>query len=121
MSSVASRVVTKPRQGVYWCLTLPLAAAGDHFDKRTLESFSPDLVWLKGQCEVGTTTGYHHWQMVCSFSKKKSLRQVKEIFGDQVHAELCRSAAADAYVWKDDTAIVESRFEKGLNLYDFNT
>lgn len=119
-SSVAARVITAPRQGCYWLLTIPVGSIGD-MKTMTLAEFHPDLIWLKGQEEIGTTTGYHHWQVVACFRIKKTLKQVKEIFGVQSHAELCKSAAADQYVHKDDTSVPGSRFEKGLNFYDYNT
>jgi hypothetical protein len=62
--------------------------------------------------EQGSETGYNHWQFVFATSKKKSLAQIREIFGGQGHFELTRSRAADDYVWKDDTSLGE-RFELG--------
>jgi len=41
------------------------------------------------------------------------LRGLKALFCDSAHCELSRSVAADAYVWKDDTAIEGTRFELG--------
>lgn len=47
------------------------------------------------------------------FSRSVRLSAVKLVFGSECHAELSRSAAADEYVWKDSTAIRETRFELG--------
>lgn len=95
------------RQGVFWLLTIPSA------DWQQPNSLPDWLHWLKGQRECGETTGYEHWQIICAFAKKVSLRQVKEKFGTTCHAELTRSEAAGRYVWKDDTAIPDTRFELG--------
>lgn len=70
------------------------------------------VCWSKGQLEKGAG-GYLHWQIICCFSRKVRLGAVKEVYGSQAHAELSRSAAADAYVHKEDTAVVGTRFELG--------
>lgn len=91
-------------QGRYWLLTVPE------------NEFTPILpvgvTYIKGQLEVAPTTGYRHWQIVACFEKKVSLRPVRALFGE-FHAELTRSSAAIAYVWKDDTAVPNTRFEFG--------
>jgi len=56
--------------------------------------------------------GFLHWQVIAAFPKNVRLSAVTAIFGP-FHAELTRSAAADAYVWKDDTAVANTRFELG--------
>lgn len=92
-------------QARYWLLTLPY------------ENFTPYLPpncsYIKGQLEEGSNTGYMHWQLVVYFSKKQTLHYVKLIFGDSVHAEATKSAAAEEYVWKEDTAVPGTRFELG--------
>jgi len=92
-------------QARYWLLTIPQ------------ENFTPYLpngiVYIKGQLELGDTTGFLHWQLLATFDKKTRLRGVKNIFGDRCHAEPSRSEAADEYVWKDDTAVQGTRFELG--------
>lgn len=72
-----------------------------------------DVVWIKGQLEEGSGTGYRHYQCLVALAKKGSLATVTRIFGRGIHAELSRSAAADSYVWKDETRIGE-RFEFGV-------
>lgn len=73
-----------------------------------------DLLWIKGQQEIGTsTTNYRHWQIIVGFSKKKTLAQVKESFCDTAHCEVTRSKAADSYVWKEESAVPGTRFELG--------
>lgn len=92
-------------QGKYWILTIPQ------------HQFTPYLPagceWIRGQLEIGGDTQYVHWQLVVGFKRKLRLGGVKRIFGDSAHAELTRSAAAEDYVWKDDTAVANTRFELG--------
>lgn len=54
-----------------------------------------------------------HWQIIIIMAQKTTLVSIKRIFGDPAHAEPSRSEAADAYVWKEDTAIAGTRFEIG--------
>jgi len=92
------------RQGLYWILTIP-----HHF-------FTPypipDAVWSRGQLEIGEG-GFCHWQLVVGFAKKKSLASLRSLFGQECHAELTRSAAADEYVWKEETRVQGTQFEFG--------
>lgn len=67
---------------------------------------------MRGQLECGSTTGYRHWQVVVYFRLKATLRKVKAYY-PTCHAEISRSDAARAYVWKDDTAVPDTRFELG--------
>lgn len=97
-----------PSQGRYWLLTIPK------------EDFQPDqfsnderLTAIIGQLEVAPTTGYEHWQLCVCFPKKLRLRGVQAIFGQRCHAELSRSAAAQAYCCKEETAIEGTRFSFG--------
>lgn len=99
--------LTCRRQGRYWLLTLPREAWC------VPETCPAGVAYLKGQAEVGETTGYEHWQVLAVFVRKSSLRQVKLVFGEACHAELTRSDAADAYVWKEETAVSDTRFELG--------
>lgn len=92
-------------QAKYWMLTIPY---------QCFLPFLPKAVaYIKGQIEVGGTTGYLHWQILCVFEKKVRLRAVKQTFGDSVHAEPSKSAAAGQYVWKEETAVAGTRFELG--------
>lgn len=92
-------------QAKIWLLTIPK------------ENFTPHLpesaVYIRGQAEVGAETGYQHWQVLVFFHNAKRLRHVKSVFGRECHAEPSKSAAADQYVWKDDTAVPDTRFEFG--------
>lgn len=92
-------------QGLYWLLTIP------HAD--FLPYLPPNCAYIAGQLESGTTGGYLHWQLLVAFATKVRLAAVKKTFGTSCHAELSRSSAARDYVWKDDTAIIGTRFELG--------
>lgn len=92
-------------QARYWILTIP------HYDFTPF--LPPNVKYIKGQLEQGNDTGYLHWQLIIHFAEKKTLHYVKMIFGDGVHADPTKSKAAEDYVWKDDTAIIGTRFELG--------
>lgn len=92
-------------QGLYWILTIP------HAD--FLPYQPPTVAYIAGQLERGAESGYLHWQILVAFKNKVRLAAVKKLFGQSVHAELSRSAAARDYVWKDETAVAGTRFELG--------
>lgn len=58
------------------------------------------------------TGGYLHWQVVVCFKSKSRLGCVRTTFGPY-HAEPTKSPAAKEYVWKDQTAVLGTRFELG--------
>lgn len=89
------------KQARFWLLTIP------HAD--FLPYKPPTVSYIRGQLERGGRTGYEHWQLCVAFNTKYRLRHVKQIFGESCHAEPSRSEAARQYVWKDDTAIRETR------------
>lgn len=82
------------RQARYWILTIPRAD--------WVPALPEGVTYLVGQPERGET-GYEHWQIMAAFSSKKSLGQVKAIFGRTAHCEPTRSDAARAYVNKEAT------------------
>lgn len=91
-------------QGVYWLLTVP---------QHLYTPYLPDAcAYIAGQLESGASTGFLHWQLLVVFKRSVRLAAVRKTFGP-VHAELSRSAAADDYVWKDDTAVPNTRFSLG--------
>jgi len=94
------------RQAKYWLLTIP----GEEWQPHLPES----CAFIKGQREVGHETAYDHWQVLVIFKSKIRLRGVKSVFGPRVHCEPTRSAAADAYVWKEETRVAGSQFELGI-------
>jgi len=93
-------------QARYWILTIR------HDDWSVPEELPPPLVYVKGQTEEGEG-GYVHWQLLAIFSKKVTLRVCKSCFANSAFAEPTRSAAAEDYVWKDDTYVDGTRFEVG--------
>lgn len=93
------------RQGVYWLLTIP--------SHEWIPSLPDKCAYIKGQAEIGSTTGFAHWQVLAIFIQKASLATVKSIFGRTTHAELSRSEAATEYVWKEDTRVAGTQFEFG--------
>lgn len=111
----------------YWILTIP------HQNFEEPSELPQGVQWIKGQLERGhgrpqsqegegrgvspgrpstEEDGYLHWQVCVSFPKAVTLTYLKRIFGQQCHAEGTRSAAAEEYVWKDDTSMGH-RFELG--------
>ena len=93
------------RQGIYWILTVPFA------DLPTPTSLPESCSWFRGQLEVGEG-GFRHWQILVAFRRKSSLSAVKSLW-PTAHAELTRSDAAVAYVWKESTRVSGTQFEFG--------
>lgn len=95
------------RQGRYWFGTIP--------HQNFTPYLPPGVTWIKGQLEKGENTGYYHWQFVCAFEKKVSIRGFREVFGQGMHGELTISEeGSEEYVWKDETCVDPStRFELG--------
>ncbi|AJP36341.1 replication-associated protein [Avon-Heathcote Estuary associated circular virus 3] len=91
-------------QARFWILTIR------HAD--FLPYLPPTVDYLRGQLERGDG-GFLHWQLVVHFARKVRLGGVKGIFGDSTHAEPTRSDAAREYVWKEDSAVPNTRFELG--------
>ena len=98
-------------QGKYWILTdfntdtvYDISSVPELAN--TADSFwnSKNICWSKGQLELCPTTERLHWQFVVCFNKKVRLGGVKTVLGQQVHAELSKSDAANAYVHKPDTS-----------------
>jgi len=102
-----SRGTSRRRQGIFWLLTIPRVSYTPPTE------CPPGISWIKGQAEIGEETNYEHWQIIVAFATKQSLPGVKRQFGPGCHAELTRSTAAEAYVWKDDTSVAGTRFELG--------
>lgn len=91
------------QQAKYWILTIP------HHE--FLPYLPPQCLYLRGQLELGDS-GFLHWQLVTCFQRKVRLTAVRNVFGP-FHAEPTKSDAALEYVWKDETAIPDTRFELG--------
>lgn len=99
------------KQGVFWILTIPY----QHF----VPYLPPQCRYVKGQLEQGSG-GYLHWQCLVGMQRKSTLRQVKEVFGPECHAELTRSSASNEYVWKEDTRVQGTQFELGALPFERN-
>lgn len=106
-----------PDQARYWLLTIPANAYQPPAQEEDLPN---NVVFLRGQRELGANTNYEHWQLVVAFKRAVRLAAVKAIFSNQCHAEPSRSAAANEYVLKDDTAIPGTRFEMGSKPFQRN-
>lgn len=92
------------RQGLIWMLTIP--------SHEYVPYLPPGTRYVKGQLEQGEG-GFIHWQILVHFARKQSLRSVRSVYGP-FHAELSRSAAAEDYVWKEDTRVEGTQFELGV-------
>lgn len=92
------------QQGIYWMLTIP------HYGFTPY--LPPNVAYIRGQLEIGQG-GFLHWQLMVTYSEKKSLHAVREMFGTNAHCELTRSKSASAYVWKDETRVEGTKFELG--------
>lgn len=93
------------QQGIYWLLTIPHASFTPYLP--------PGVAYIKGQLELSNETQFLHWQILVACNTKCRLAAVKRIFGEQVHAELTKSSAANDYVWKEDTRVDGTQFELG--------
>jgi len=93
-------------QAKYYLLTIP------HELWSVPEELPDGIEYLKGQAEIGES-GYRHWQVLVSFTTKKTLTAAKKFFPAETHLEPTKSKAADDYVWKDETSVEGSRFEMG--------
>lgn len=102
---LASVPASSRRQGIWWMLTIPQLGFVPHLPG--------NCQYICGQLEIGEETNYVHWQVVCAFKSKQSINGVKRVFGESIHAELTRTEAALGYVWKEETAVPDTRFEFG--------
>lgn len=91
-------------KAVYWILTIP------HAD--FLPFLPQQCNYIRGQLELAQS-GFLHWQIIIILKQQSRLAAVKAIFGQTTHAEPTRSSAAEQYVWKDDTAVPNTKFELG--------
>ena len=89
-------------------------------------AFLPDgLIWMRGQLELARE-GLLHWQFVICLSDRRRSSFVRDLY-KSAHVESTKSAAANDYVWKDDTSVSDSRFEIGAapakrnSISDWNT
>lgn len=99
------------KQGRYWIGTINV----EHGEWNPPTVLPNNVVWLRGQQERGELEGRLHWQLFAAFNKKVRLASVKAVCGNG-HWEPSRSSAAEAYVFKEDTAIPGTRY-----YFNFNT
>lgn len=92
------------QNAAWWIVTIP--------KEDWVPSLPRGVKYIKGQLEKGEETGYLHWQAVVCLIKKQRLSGAKKLFPNSSHLEPTRSAAANEYVWKDETSQGE-RFEFG--------
>lgn len=105
----------KYEQGRWWSVT-------EFSEEWSPPSRLPEGVcFIAGQRELAPSTGRSHWQCVVHFSKKTRRRGVVALFSQSAHAELSRSAAADIYVEKEDTAVSGTRFRLGEPVLNRNS
>lgn len=100
-----------PRQGIFWLLTIP----GHEYTVW----LPPGCEWIRGQLECGDG-GFIHWQILVALTTKGSLATIRGLFGPY-HAELSRSDAAAAYVWKLETRVEGTQFELGSRPFRRNS
>ena len=103
-NQTGNEMVAKPQLGRYWIGTL--------YEFEQPLALPPGALWFKGQQEICPTTARVHLQVCGGFDRNVRLATVKRVLGSG-HWELCRSAAADAYVWKQDTRVEGTQFEFG--------
>lgn len=97
--------VTVPVNARYWIGT----TREDNF---LLPSPLPSyLTYARGQLEAGHDSGYLHYQWIAVFAKPQRLSAVRKYFPG--HWEPTKSAAANKYVFKQDTAVEGTQFELG--------
>jgi len=90
-------------QGRIWIATVP--------KEQWTPSLPPQCNYIRGQLERGAS-GFEHWQFVVYFKRHVRLAAVKKVFPVGAHYELTVCAAAEQYVFKEDTRIGE-QFEYG--------
>lgn len=95
----------KPAQARYWIATIPDSG----FDPTKLPA---GCIYIRGQLETGAETSFVHWQLLVVTERKRRLAWLRDTFGPY-HFEPTRSAAANDYVWKEDTRVAGSQFELG--------
>lgn len=97
---------TAPKK--FWIATLSA-----EFSANPPQYKSPPMIWMKGQLEKGENTHFTHWQFVFALNKPQRLSYVSKLL-PHAHLEPTRSAAANEYVFKDETCVdIDTRFEFG--------
>ena len=111
-------------QGRWWICTVSCEREPAFIPSAEYFAGLRDCTELRGQREVGTGKpstmvdltylgGFEHWQFVVGYSSPKRLVHLRSTIAASGHYELTRSAAARAYVVKDDTAVAGTKFLYG--------
>jgi len=96
----------------YWFFTLKSEGIEEHE-----LNISNDIKYLLFQLERGSgPAGYEHYQGLFHTTRAVTMRAAKEFLGFPIaHLEQCRSAAAEAYVTKEETRI-GGPWERGVKI-----
>lgn len=114
--------IAPTQQARYWLITINDSNNGTSWSPpATLDGLYSGVQWLTGQKEIGSETGRPHWQLFVSFKRAVRLAALRKCFGAGIHAEPSRSAAAEEYVQKDDTAVPGTRFSLGEKAFCRNS
>lgn len=97
----------------YWLATIPHHIWVPHLNE--------NVSYCKGQLEIGESTQYLHWQIFFITTTQCRVSSLKKSFGDECHFEATRSAAGEAYVWKEATKVVGTEFELGNRPFKRNS
>lgn len=76
------------------------------------------VVYTRGQKELGAA-GFEHWQALFYLDKAQRLSWLKRHISETGHFEICRSEAAEEYVWKEDTRIADTQVK--IYLFSMNS
>lgn len=102
-------------QGRYWIGTINTG----HGNWQPPQQLPENVVWLRGQQEIGEA-GNLHWQLFVAFQKKVRRNTVLATVGNG-HWELSRSEHAEEYVWKEETRVDGTQFELGNRMFKRNS
>ncbi|KAJ3267660.1 hypothetical protein HDV01_004519 [Terramyces sp. JEL0728] len=94
----------------FWILTISYK---DWKKPETIDALA-GVKYLRGQLEYSASQ-FLHWQLVVQYFEPVSFVAVKQLFSESAHVEMTYAIASWNYVWKDETAIKETRFEIGDN------
>lgn len=89
----------------HWILTIPV----NDFTPIYLPTL---FIYLHGQLEEGTSTGYRHYQVYGITKQQVRLSAIKKVFG-RAHIEATRSEAGADYCLKEETQIRGTQFQLG--------
>lgn len=88
-------------QARYWLLTIPAS------DWSFPDQLPQRVVYMIGQLEQGSTTGYLHYQILVHFNRAVRGAFIKKTFTRSTNHELCNGSLeqCETYVTKDDTRV----------------